>query len=476
MLVDFDTLKDADPELGRGGSSSQYQPGPPAFDADETALLMPPTEAYEEPPPEFTPYEAKCFTIGDGSIVSHDAHLNKDGEALYRFLLSQSLKPPMLRIRCRGTHPEYRTRGFSSGGHHHHHHHHHDTDNDNDTTLSRSSSRHSFTLGPSHHGQLEAVVDFDFTIDLTHLVRPTPALFSTPDTEPAHRGSVRLVHGISERKKLGWRESRRWKKSRKEREGLGMAPWLTSHDSPAALISHTNSKAVALPPTTESETTGLMSSRSLRDWADEYCASRTHLKEFVFTKHVYNWNFASLTSALRSHIAKSYDTRLQKGTVHIFIETKADKVYVRPDDPVSRALSNKWIRFLLIITLIYPFIWLYMQFGGSAKWDISGAAYPMKQYLPLDGSENLDDDQNGESSSSRSKDGSAKIVQTAQGPMKLVGTREGEWFKEWEDRISEMVSRGYISHVPLKGFDKAAVRRAPTEATLLDGYEGEDRV
>lgn len=81
MLLDFDRLKDADQELGRGGSSSQYQPGPPPFDADdETALLMPPTEAYEEPPPEFTPYEAKCLITGDGSVVSHDAHLNKDGE------------------------------------------------------------------------------------------------------------------------------------------------------------------------------------------------------------------------------------------------------------------------------------------------------------------------------------------------------------------------------------------------------------
>lgn len=258
-----------------------------------------------------------------------------------------------------------------------------------------------------------------------------------------------------------------------------MAPWLTSHDSPALISTfHTNSKAVAIP-STESETTGLMSSRSLRDWADEYCASRTHLKEFVFTKHVYNWNFASLTSALRSHIAKSYDTRLQKGTVHIFIETKADKVYVRPDDPMSRALSNKWIRFILIITLVYPFIWLYMQFGGSAKWDISGAAYPMKQYLPLEGSENLDaqdESEPGSSSSSGNNPASssgkapAKIVQTAQGPRKVVGTREGEWFKEWEDRIAEMVSRGYISHVPLKQFDKAALRRAPTEATLLDGY------
>lgn len=35
----------------------------------------------EEPPPEFTPYEAEFFVSGDsGDIVSHDRHLNQDDE------------------------------------------------------------------------------------------------------------------------------------------------------------------------------------------------------------------------------------------------------------------------------------------------------------------------------------------------------------------------------------------------------------
>ncbi len=33
----------------------------------------------EEQPPDFTPYEAKSFTTGDGDVVSHDPHLNEDG-------------------------------------------------------------------------------------------------------------------------------------------------------------------------------------------------------------------------------------------------------------------------------------------------------------------------------------------------------------------------------------------------------------
>lgn len=35
----------------------------------------------EEPPPEFTPYDAKYFVSGSSEdIVSHDRHLNEDGE------------------------------------------------------------------------------------------------------------------------------------------------------------------------------------------------------------------------------------------------------------------------------------------------------------------------------------------------------------------------------------------------------------
>lgn len=40
------------------------------------------------PPPEFTPYEAEWFEVGQGDVVSHDEHLNTDGEST-----SQQLPP-----------------------------------------------------------------------------------------------------------------------------------------------------------------------------------------------------------------------------------------------------------------------------------------------------------------------------------------------------------------------------------------------
>jgi hypothetical protein len=40
-------------------------------------------------PPEFSSWNAEYSETSSGDVVSHDAHLNEDGEALYRFLLSQ---------------------------------------------------------------------------------------------------------------------------------------------------------------------------------------------------------------------------------------------------------------------------------------------------------------------------------------------------------------------------------------------------
>lgn len=43
----------------------------------------------EEPPPEFTPYEAEFFLAGAQDVVSHDKHLNEDGERLLSVILDR---------------------------------------------------------------------------------------------------------------------------------------------------------------------------------------------------------------------------------------------------------------------------------------------------------------------------------------------------------------------------------------------------
>lgn len=54
---------------------------PPTFQDSAADPLL--SESFAPPggeaPPTFTPYDASYFTSSDGSIISHDPHLNEDG-------------------------------------------------------------------------------------------------------------------------------------------------------------------------------------------------------------------------------------------------------------------------------------------------------------------------------------------------------------------------------------------------------------
>lgn len=54
-----------------------FQDAPPAFGPSDEQIYAPP--GGEAPPPDFTPYDADYFEAADGTIVSHDRHLNEDG-------------------------------------------------------------------------------------------------------------------------------------------------------------------------------------------------------------------------------------------------------------------------------------------------------------------------------------------------------------------------------------------------------------
>lgn len=90
MIIKDPDAKDFDEGPPQGGPSTAPV-APPSF-AESTGALAPSYSQFgtpdvfipqggEEPPPEFTPYEAEYFVSGsDGDIVSHDRHLNEDGE------------------------------------------------------------------------------------------------------------------------------------------------------------------------------------------------------------------------------------------------------------------------------------------------------------------------------------------------------------------------------------------------------------
>lgn len=456
MIIKDPDAKDSDEGPPQGGPSTAPV-APPSF-AESTGALAPSYSQFgtpdvfipqggEEPPPEFTPYEAEYFVSGsDGDIVSHDRHLNEDGEALYRFLLSHSLTPPTVRVHLRGTHTESRTRSVSSrdkDGHYH--------------------------MVEEHY--TEEVTDFDFDIDVGQHIASRPVHWSLPDEEPAYRGgmvkevdvpSERLISGIAleggsplARRKAAKRDIKAAAACQKEKRARGLPPWAAIDEGTDA--THTGLLA--------HQSSVLKSSKTLREWADEYCATDKLLKEFTYEKVVYGWHLANLEAAISAAIKSTYYT----GRFAVEFRTTNAKITVRPDNRLSRTLSNKWLKFILFVLLLYPFIWLYKRFGrrGGGRWEVCGGAYALKTWQlagthgeqpppfpppPFSGAAAIIHDD--------------RIMQTPMGIARLVGLREGEWFQEWEGTIRRAVTNRLKSSVPLKEPDGR-----PTQAALLlDGY------
>ncbi|KAK0208237.1 hypothetical protein DFS33DRAFT_1411054 [Desarmillaria ectypa] len=440
------TINEAAPPIA-GPSSVTSPPSPPTppppFQdvAEGTHLLIdfdnePPQD---EPPPEFAPYYAEYSDTGNGNIVSHDPHLNSDGmhlllravmvlliflgEALYRFLLSQASTPPSLSLHCRGTHSETRQRHVTHVG-------------------------HGGRVEMRFESYNETVVDFDFYISLDQLILPEPTHWSVADSDPAYRGRMFKEIDLSGKRKAKWKERRTFRSWIKDRDARGLPPWISS-------IQATNAY-----PTLE-DSVVLRSSKTLRAWADEYCASPKYLKEFVYVKSIYGWNLRNLESAIRSIIK----TSLYTGTLEVNFETSGKQVYVRPDNRLSRTLSNKWLKFLSIILFIFPFIWLFKRFHskGGGRWEVCGGAYALKRWQPL----NSEPEHPVDAKSSVARD--AVIVRSRDGQTKkLVGSREGEWLKQWQGTIMRAVQMRYESTEPMSVTTEQLLNHPlPIE---LDGY------
>lgn len=133
-------------------------------------------------------------------------------------------------------------------------------------------------------------------------------------------------------------------------------------------------------------------------------------------------------------------------------------VIVRPNTLISRAISHPWLKLLLIVTLIYPFIWLFRRFHGrgGGRWAVGGGAYALKRWavVPEGGVPGPAPD----------------IYNTVEGPRMLIGEREGLWFKRWEGTIRRSVigrkvdTRGAMSEPD----DDVVVTNWP--AAELDGF------
>jgi hypothetical protein len=262
-----------------GPSSSSAFPPPPSFEesAEHTLVELGQSEESEalrllpggeDAPPDFSPYEAECSIHSGGTVVSHDPHLNTDGlhasqflpsipadisvigEALYRFLISQAMSPPTYVLRCKGEHSETRTRYVQRHG------------------ADGRSKTHTETY-------TETVTDFDFSIDVGQHIISGPTHWSIADNEPAYRGRMfqQVDTVLDGRVKAAYRARKAASAWKKERASKGLPPWVGFGFSGG------------LEATDEIHHMGVLkSSRTLRQWADDYCASDKYIKEFVYER------------------------------------------------------------------------------------------------------------------------------------------------------------------------------------------------
>ncbi|KAG8900386.1 hypothetical protein FRB99_006094 [Tulasnella sp. 403] len=446
-------------------------------DAGDIAVQVP-----SEPPPEFTHYKPEVEIDNDGNLFSHDHHLNEDGEALYRFILTQAHLPPSFLLKCHGSHQERRTR-----------------------TVSRMENGRNVTRTETYY---ETVTDFSFIINITgHLIlegEDTP-IWIVGDRDATYRGSVvrqvdntpmpvgegeaeptenrdieagKAVMGRKTwRRKATEAEKQNAAGRRYRREETGLPPWVLLsgevHGTEACIESERSRRRWQYA--THSQAEGFDDSellpppKTLRDWADEYCASKKMLKEFQFRKVVFGWNISQLRMAVHTTIRANY---LRPEEPSIDFKIGANEIDVRPDNRLSRMLSKTWVYVLLWIFLVYPLIiWPFKRFSsrGGGDWRVAGSAFALSKWAHLDDSSPGQTVEEYQELYNRTHPEGERLVlkQTPNGVSRLVGKREGEWFAEWEDTIGALVRQRCISSEPISIPMDGARGRA---GSGLDGY------
>lgn len=152
------------------------------------------------------------------------------------------------------------------------------------------------------------------------------------------------------------------------------------------------------------------------------------------------------------------------GHLEVSFRTRGSKIYIRPDNKLSRMLSNKWLKFLSIIFLIFPFIWLFKRFNsrGGGRWEICGGGYALKRWVPAG---EVREEEENYLSYAHPSTAASRMMRTQSGDFRLVGLREGEWFRKWEGTILRAVRGHYQSPTPI--YDSSV---HISESTFLDGY------
>ncbi|OCF30575.1 hypothetical protein I317_01238 [Kwoniella heveanensis CBS 569] len=424
------------------------------------------------------------------TIETCDAKLS-DPAVLYDFIRAQAMTPPNVKVVCRGMHTE--------------------TVEQSGMVMDNGVNVH------KRRGETHTVIDFDFTIDLSDIIdHPSNIthiqLRAVPPDVAAHRGSHLARYGATfapartqehhRHRHAGYqslvseygptdagrpatfaerRDRDAWNAFRMKK---GIPGWIKMQDNPEFWESRNKGKAAlqlgggtinaiedaqgsADPERGEHQHQA--AKPELRAWCEKFCADRGPLKEFHLLKGIYGWDIQGLTSAISGAILS---TGYQSNFVNVSLDVEPTDVIVRPSNIWSRAIGNPFIYFLAWVTLIYPLVWILKHLipKAGAPYEVALASYGMKCYPPLPStfpSEDISSAQDrlpGLYKLHPELPENPTLQYGPKGVHYLVGRKEGQWFREWEERIRMGVRTRF------KGQLQGGVV-SPNEASVgLDGY------
>ncbi|KAG8910118.1 hypothetical protein FRC00_008834 [Tulasnella sp. 408] len=361
-----------------------------------------------------TKISRSTYWIGVPNLIVH-----RTAYALQQFLLTHAAGRPTILIECRGTHE---VEGTDSEG--------------NKTTSIET--------------------DFHFTVDVSSALLAADTYGSpvwvVADEEPAKRGRywrqveydpnptqtpanletgplpLRRREATPLERKQGLEDAQR-------RKALALPPWAcisaqTPDPTGARLVfpgDRLRFENTAVCATQDFSDGDLAPpSKTLADWAEEYCASWSPLKEFRFVRTVYGWDLNEVQSHVASSLSSCHwgDNKKEMATVII----KGTKVIVRPNNPLWWLYGLGIFRWLFYITLIYPLImWPIKRYLLGRCWKVAGSSFAFVRY------DHLADSKPGETVAqyvARVPQGppAKDLKVTSQGISKIVGQHFADWY------------------------------------------------
>ncbi|KLT45980.1 hypothetical protein CC85DRAFT_239767 [Cutaneotrichosporon oleaginosum] len=344
-------------------------------------------------------------------------------------------------------------------------------------------------------GQRYRVADFDFTIDLSKVVAHESnsaniSLFTLPTTIPARRGTMGRTFGASiapfpGAKSVGRSPTReekgRWDAYAKFRHERGRAPWSDiANDEEFWTGYNRDGRGIALGGREDEE--ALISSQpaendtALRAWCEAYTADSGPMKCFKLTKTVYGWDIAALRKAIMGAIHSTGYIAEDEQSITVDITVSEGDVVVRPPNFFSKYYYGSGAAHVFLMMLFWwavPFLWLWQRLDPRAggPYDVAVAAYGMKVYPPLPNTfknESTEQAQHRLAALFKTHPeipANPRLQRGPEGVHYLLGEREGQWFREWEERIRMAVRMRHCGEL-----ENPRVIDDGMEGPELDGY------